>query len=136
MFTKSTGALAATLLASALPGFAHHSFAAEFDQDKPVTLTGVVTKLEWTNPHIHFYVDAKGADGKVLHWDFEGGSPNGLGRQGWTRNSLKVGDTVTVQGFRAKDGSNLVSTGMVKLPNGQQVFEGSGDQGSAGEKPK
>jgi hypothetical protein len=127
--------MAATLFVSAPPMLAHHSFAAEFDQTKPVTTTGVVTKLEWTNPHIHFYVDVKQQDGTISHWDFEGGSPNGLGRQGWTRNSLKVGDTVTVQGFRAKDGSNLVSTGMVKLPNGQKIFEGSGDQGSAGEKP-
>jgi hypothetical protein len=135
MYTRRTAALAASLFLSVLPMLAHHSFAAEFDQTKSITLAGVVTKLEWTNPHVHFYVDVKEDGGKVTHWDFEGGSPNGLGRQGWTRNSLKVGDTVTVQGFRAKDGSNLASAGMVKLPDGRQVFEGAGDAGSAGEKP-
>ena len=135
MYAKLTAALSAGLFLSTMPMLAHHSFAAEFDQTKSITVTGVVTKVEWTNPHIHIYVDVKEEDGKIVHWDFESGSPNGLGRQGWTRNTLKVGETVTVQGFRAKDGSNLASAGMVKLADGRQILEGAGDAGSAGSKP-
>jgi hypothetical protein len=94
------------LLASA-PAIAHHSFAAEFDASKPVNLTGTVTKVEWMNPHTFFYLDVKDpATGKVTNWAFEMGSPNGLAREGWSRNTLKVGDLVTVDGSRAKDGSN------------------------------
>ena len=135
MHTRSIALLTAGLVLSAAPVLAHHSFAAEFDQAKSISLIGVVTKVEWTNPHVHFYIDVKDENGKIASWDLETGSPNGLSRQGWTRSSLKVGDTVTVQAFRAKDGSNLASAGMVKLPDGRQVFEGSGDAGSAGSKP-
>ena len=99
--------LVATLaLGSAIPVFAHHSFAAEFDAAKPVNLKGVVTKVEWMNPHTYFYIDVKDdATGKVNNWACEMGSPNGLTRQGWTRNTLHVGMTVSVEGTRAKDGS-------------------------------
>src|SRR5437870_9833333 len=99
--------LVATLIvASAIPVLAHHSFAAEFDTQKPVNLTGVVTKVEWMNPHTYFYVDVKdSASGKVTNWACEMGSPNGLTRQGWTRNTLKVGMIVAFEGTRAKDGS-------------------------------
>jgi hypothetical protein len=98
------GAIA--LIASAMPVFAHHSFAAEFDAAKPVTLTGVVTKVEWMNPHTYFYVDVKDPQtGKVVNWACEMGSPNGLTRQGWTRNTLHVGMTVAFNGTLAKDGS-------------------------------
>lgn len=102
-----TALVAATaLVALAAPVFAHHSFAAEFDVAKPVTLTGVVTKVEWMNPHTYFYVDVKdSASGKVTNWACEMGSPNGLTRQGWTRNTLKVGMIVALEGTRAKDGS-------------------------------
>ena len=102
-----TAVVAATaLVALAAPVFAHHSFAAEFDVAKPVTLTGVVTKVEWMNPHTYFYVDVKdSANGKVTNWACEMGSPNGLTRQGWTRNTLKVGMIVALEGTRAKDGS-------------------------------
>ena len=102
-----TAVVAATaLVALAAPVFAHHSFAAEFDVAKPVTLTGVVTKVEWMNPHTYFYVDVKdSASGKVTNWACEMGSPNGLTRQGWTRNTLKVGMIVAFEGTRAKDGS-------------------------------
>ena len=95
----------AMLAGSAIPVFAHHSFAAEFDASKPVNLTGVVTKVEWMNPHTYFYVDVKNADGKVENWACEMGSPNGLVRQGWTRNTLKVGMVVALEGTRAKDGT-------------------------------
>src|SRR5436190_10505032 len=99
--------VAVAVVASAMPVFAHHSFAAEFDSAKPVTLTGVVTKVEWMNPHTYFYVDVKDAQsGKVTNWACEMGSPNGLTRQGWTRNTLKVGMVVSFDGTRAKDGSN------------------------------
>jgi Family of unknown function (DUF6152) len=92
------------LSASAVPVFAHHSFAAEFDTAKPVNLTGVVTKVEWMNPHTYFYVDVKDPQsGKVTNWACEMGSPNGLTRQGWTRNTLKVGMVVSLEGTRAKD---------------------------------
>jgi hypothetical protein len=97
---------AAALIASAVPVLAHHSFAAEFDASKPVNLTGVVTKVEWMNPHTYFYVDVKDEQtGKVDNWACEMGSPNGLTRQGWTRNTLKVGMKVSFDGTRAKDGS-------------------------------
>src|SRR5262245_4355014 len=97
----------ATVLASAMPVLAHPSFAAEFDAAKPVNLTGVVTKVEWMNPHTYFYVDVKDSQtGKISNWACEMGSPNGLTRQGWTRNTLKVGMVVSFDGTRAKDGSN------------------------------
>jgi hypothetical protein len=99
--------LSATILvSSAIPLAAHHSFAAEFDATKPVNITGVVTKVEWMNPHTYFYIDVKDQqNGKVSNWACEMGSPNGLTRQGWTRNTLKVGMVVNVEGTRAKDGS-------------------------------
>src|SRR5262250_3215158 len=97
---------AAAILISAIPVLAHHSFAAEFDSAKPITLTGVVTKVEWMNPHTYFYVDVKDAQsGKVANWACEMGSPNGLTRQGWTRNTLRVGMVVAFEGTRAKDGT-------------------------------
>jgi hypothetical protein len=119
----------AGLLASALPVFAHHSFAAEYDASKPVELKGVVTKVEWTNPHARFYVDVKDANGKVTTWNLELASPNVLTRNGWTRHSLKEGDTVTVQGSKAKDGDNLANARTVILADGRKVFAGSATDG-------
>jgi hypothetical protein len=107
---------------------AHHSFAAEYDSAKPVTLTGTVTKVEWMNPHARFYLDVKDETGKVNNWEFELGSPNGLMRRGWTRNSLKEGDTVTVSGSLAKDGSKLANARTVKLSDGREVFAGSASE--------
>jgi Family of unknown function (DUF6152) len=117
------------LLAIAAPVFAHHSFAAEYDNAKPVNMTGSVTKVEWMNPHARFYVDVKDEKGKVTNWEFELGSPNGLARRGWTRNSMKVGDMVVIDGFSAKDGSNLANARNVKLADGRKLFAGSTDDG-------
>jgi len=105
---------------------AHHSFAAEFDAGKALTLKGVVTKIEWQNPHTYFYLDVSGADGKVVNWGMEMGSPNGLMRQGWTRNTLKIGDSVTVEGSQAKDGANVGNARIVILDaTGQRLFAAS-----------
>lgn len=117
------------LLASSGPVFAHHSFAAEYDSSKPITLSGTVTKVEWMNPHARFYVDVKDASGKVTNWEFELGSPNGLMRRGWTRHSLKAGDTITVNGYRAKDGTDLANARQVQLADGRKVFAGSATDG-------
>ena len=104
---------------------AHHSFAAEYDAKKPVTLKGTVTKVEWTNPHARFYIDVKDDAGKVDNWNLELASPNVLMRNGWTRHSLKVGDNVTVEGARAKDGSMLANARSVILADGKKVFAGN-----------
>jgi uncharacterized protein DUF6152 len=116
------------LLMAAAPAIAHHSFAAEYDRAKPISFKGKVTKIEWMNPHIYFYVDVTDANGKVTNYACEGGAPNGLYRSGWRKDSLKAGDMVTVDGWRAKDGSNTVNAGSVILPDGKKVFAGSADE--------
>jgi Family of unknown function (DUF6152) len=106
--------------------FAHHSFSAEFDRNKAVTVTGTVTKVEWENPHARFYIDAKDeATGKVVNWDFELASPNGLMRRGWTRNSMKIGDLITVTGYGAKNAEHVGNASTVTLANGKKLFAGS-----------
>ncbi len=114
--------LPVALLLFATPLFAHHSFAAEFDREQPMKVTGTVTKIEWTNPHIWIYVDLKGADGSVANWAFQGGPPAYLVRAGWSKNDLKIGDTINIQGFKAKDGSNHAAGGQITLPDGRKVF--------------
>ncbi len=122
-------ALGLGLVFAAAPVLAHHSFAAEFDSAKPIKVTGTVTKVEWMNPHIYYYVDVKDLDGKVTNFAIEGGTPGSLYRQGWRKDSLKVGDTVTVDGFKAKNGSNTINGRKVLLPDGHRVFGGSSDDG-------
>lgn len=112
---------------------AHHSFAAEFDGQKPVTLKGIITKMEWTNPHAWLHIDVKGTDGKVVPWMIEGGAPNALLRRGWNRESVAPGTAVVVQGFRARDGSNRASGGDVTLPDGKKLFLGSTGTGAPGD---
>jgi hypothetical protein len=123
MTTKLMVLLAGIL--AAVPAMAHHSFAAEFDNTKAVALSGTVARLEWTNPHARIYLEVKDADGKVANWECELGSPNTLMHKGWTRNSLKPGDQISVNGFSAKDGSNAASAVQVKLADGKRVFAGS-----------
>jgi DNA/RNA endonuclease YhcR with UshA esterase domain len=115
----------AGMLATALPVFAHHSFAAEYDASKPVELHGTVTKMEWTNPHARIYLAVKDANGTVTEWNLELASPNVLSRNGWTRHSLKEGDVVTVSGSRAKDGNTMANARTVVLADGRKVFAGS-----------
>jgi hypothetical protein len=119
-FLSGATIVGALLLAPAAV-FAHHSGAAEFDSNKKLDLNGVVTKVEWTNPHAHFYMDVTDASGKVANWNLELASPNVLIRNGWSRHSLKEGDKVNVTGARAKDNSNLGTAGVITFPDGHKL---------------
>jgi hypothetical protein len=124
--TLAVVVVAAGLLGAAKPIVAHHAFAAEFDANKPVKLTGTVTKVDWRNPHTWFFIDVTDETGKVANWGWELGSPNGLLRAGWTRNSMKVGDVVTVEGSAARDGSTIANAQTVTLKStGQRLFAAS-----------
>jgi Family of unknown function (DUF6152) len=118
-------ALIAGLLVAPMLAMAHHAFAAEFDSTKAVTVKGTVNKVEWTNPHIWIYVDTKDESGAVVRWQCEGGSPNTLTRQGWSRDSLKAGEQVTIEGFRAKNGTNTCNSRVVTTAEGKRLFAAS-----------
>jgi hypothetical protein len=128
-------ALAALLVTPPAVLEAHHSAAAEFDSSKPVTLHGKVTKVAWMNPHVHIWVDVAEASGKVTNWEVESVAPNYLRRLGWTKESLKAGDTVTIQAYKAKDQPNLAKSDAVTLPNGKVVTTGRVDDAGQGQKP-
>lgn len=119
MKSSALGLLAVTLglILGAPAARAHHSFAAEYDSKKPVTLKGIVTKVDWMNPHVYFYLDVTDESGKVTNWGLEMGPPNGLQRAGWTRNTMKVGDEVVVEGTLAKDGTNQANARSVTMAN-------------------
>jgi hypothetical protein len=134
--TKLFGVIAgvALLVGTAAPVVAHHSFAAEFDATKPVTIKGTVVKMEWINPHSWIHIDVKGPDGKVDRWVVEGGAPNSLLRRGWTKNSLPYGIEITVDGFQAKDGSYRANGRDITFPDGTRLFVGSSGTGAPDEK--
>lgn len=115
---------------------AHHSFAAEYDRDKPITLVGAVTKIEWMNPHVYFYLDVKDAAGTVANWAIEGGAPTSLYRAGWRKDSLKVGDALTIHGYLARDGSKLANMRNAVFPDGREVFGGQQYYSPTVPKPK
>jgi hypothetical protein len=117
------------LLLAAAPTFAHHSFSMEFDSRQQVTLRGVVTKVEWRNPHTYLYVDVKNSEGKVIHWTFETAGPAGLARAGWHRDSVKVGDQVTVSGYRSRAGLNIASARSIILMDGRRLSAASAYDG-------
>jgi hypothetical protein len=132
--------LAAVLVASAVwtadrPATAHHSFAAQYDRDRPVTLKGTVMRIEWANPHIYFYLDVKDEAGATSRWAIEGGAPTSLYRAGWRKDSLKVGDLDTVHGYPARDGSKLANMRAAILPDGREVFGGQQYYGPGAPKP-
>jgi hypothetical protein len=135
MKLKSTFAFAAFAIATVAPVWAHHSFAAEFDDRKPLKLTGTVTKMEWTNPHSWIHLDVKGPDGKVTSWMIEAGSPNALYRLGYNKNMLPVGTEIVVDGFHAKDNSNRGVGKDLTFTNGKRLFLGGSAPGAHGDAP-
>ena len=134
-FVRKLFAVLAAIVAMALaiPALAHHSFSAEFDGSKLIELKGVVTRIEWTNPHVYFYVDVKDDKGNTTNWGCEAASPGSLHRQGWNRDSLKVGDQVIVGGYPARDGSKLADARRVTLPDGRRIFGGTAGDGGPGD---
>jgi len=133
--TSCLFAAAVLALVSAVPVVAHHSFAAQYDRNKPITLAGPVTRLDWINPHGRLFIDVKDASGKVVNWEVELGAPAILMRNGWKKNALPIGSMVTVAGYLAKDGSHLANASTVTLADGKKVFAGSsaGDGQAAGQ---
>jgi hypothetical protein len=134
-FVKAKFLVFATItgLAAVVPAIAHHSFAAEFDGSRSVRLSGAITKIEWSNPHSYFYIDVKDDKGNILNWGCEGAGPGALTRRGWKKGDLKLGDTLIVDGYPAKDGSHLIDARRVTLPDGRIVSGGSAGDGGPGD---
>ncbi len=118
-------AVTAILLSAAVPALAHHAFSAEFDQSKPIKMSGEISKLEWVNPHAWIFIDVKGPDGKVVPWRFEMGAPNALLRAGWSEGGVKGGKAVTISGFLARSGGSVGNAFQVRLPDGRDLFAAS-----------
>ena len=125
-------ALAALCVLASTAAYAHHSFAAQYDSTKQVTLQGTISKVEWMNPHVYFYVDVPDEAGTIVNWAVEGGAPNVLYREGWKPTSLKAGDRVTILGSLARDGSKQINALSFKLPDGRCVFAGTSGPGGTG----
>jgi hypothetical protein len=137
MRVKQPAALTvAGLFLAAIPVWAHHSFSAEFDPNRPLKLQGTVTQMEWVNPHSWIHLDVKGPDGTVTNWMVEAGPPNALLRRGWTRKSLLPGTVLLVEGYQAKDGSNHANGRDITLPDGRRLFVGSSGTGAPDERPE
>src|SRR6185295_2477955 len=134
MSKRTFVSLATGLIFAAMPLMAHHSFSAQYDSKKPVKLRGVVTKVEWMNPHAYFFLNVPEDNGKIANWAFEMGAPSGLQRQGWNRNTLHVGDEVIVEGSRAKDGSNLVNAKNVFMAKTGQKLGAASSEGGEGDR--
>ena len=130
------GAAIASLFAAAIPSWAHHSFAAEFDINKPVKLEGTVTSMEWINPHSWIHLDVKGSDGKVVSWMVEGGSPNILLRRGFTKKSLEPGTVIVVEGYQAKNGTNQANGANITFQDGKRLFLGGSNPNELPQAPK
>ncbi len=135
MTRKLVGSIAGLAFClAAVPAWAHHSFAAEFDPNKPVKLKGTVTEMEWINPHSWIHMDVKGPDGKVVSWMVEGGSPNALLRRGFTKNSLPAGTEIVIEGYQAKDGTNRANGRDITFADGKRLFLGSSGNGAPDDK--
>ena len=126
----------AGLLVAGVPVIAHHSFAAEFDSASPITLSGVVTKMEWINPHAWIHIDVKKPDGSIESWQIETGNPSALIRRGFTKNSLPAGTEITVSGFRSKDGAMRANGRDLTFKDGKKLFVGSSGTGAPDERPE
>jgi hypothetical protein len=122
--------LAVAITMTAIPAIAHHSFAAEFDQNKRITLTGKVTQMRWSNPHAWIYIDVTGADGKVVNWAFETGAVNSLYRRGWRKEDLAVGTVLVIDGWQARNGTPTANASSIKFPDGRRLFAGSSAPGA------
>ena len=131
--TSLPAMFAVVALAAAIPAHAHHSFAAEFDGSRSVRLTGTITRIEWSNPHSYFFIDVKDDKGAVVNWGCEGAGPGALTRRGWKKGDVKLGDTLIVDGYPAKDGSHLIDARRVTLPDGRSVSGGSAGDGGPGD---
>jgi hypothetical protein len=136
MKIKLAAFLGIALTAAVLPIEAHHSFAAEYDASKAIRVTGVISKVEWTNPHSYLYIDVKDDHGNLVTWTCEGGAPNTLSRRGFTKNAIKIGDTVTIDGYGAKDGSRLMDARRITLSDGRSFYSGSPGDGGPGDPGK